>query len=82
MSAQAYKKAGFSFRAPCQDTLDCACRSHDRDCAHDLGCSAKGDRKLAAVATFVALTTKNVMLRDKALILAGAITAASFRRNR
>ena len=80
MSAQAYKEAGFSFEAPCQDTLDCACRSHDRDCANSLGCSAKGDRRLASIAAMNAVI--NPEQREVSLAIAGLMTALSFRRNR
>lgn len=80
MSAQAYKKAGFSFRAPCKDTLDCACRSHDRDCANDLGCSKKADRKLAAIATMNAVLNPNQ--REVSLAIAAVMLAASTQRRR
>lgn len=80
MSAQAYKEAGFSFEAPCEDTLDCACRSHDRDCSNPLGCSASADRKLAAIAAMNAII--NPEQREVSLAIAGIMTAASFRRQR
>ncbi len=80
MSAQAYRKAGFSFRAPCQDILDCACRSHDRDCADNLGCSKAGDRKLATVATMNAIL--NPDQRQVSLAIAATMLAASTQRKR
>ena len=43
MSAQEYKG---SWKAPCKDDLDCACRAHDRDCSHPKGCSKKSDEAL------------------------------------
>ena len=43
VSAQDYQG---SWKAPCQDKLDCACRSHDRDCSHPKGCSKKADDAL------------------------------------
>lgn len=80
MSAQAYKKAGFSFRAPCQDTLDCACRSHDRDCANSLGCSAAADRKLAGIAAMNAIL--NPSQREVSLAVSAVMLAASTQRKR
>ena len=80
MSAQAYKEAGYSFEAPCQDILDCACRSHDRDCAHPLGCSAAADRKLAAAASLNAILVPEQ--RGVSLAVAGLMAAISTRRRR
>lgn len=80
MSARAYKKAGFSFRAPCQDTLDCACRDHDRDCAHSLGCSSRADRKLAAVALLNAAL--NPSQRELSLGVAATMAYLAARRRR
>tara|TARA_R100001594_G_C4034009_1_gene261851 strand:+ start:1174 stop:1416 length:243 start_codon:yes stop_codon:yes gene_type:complete len=80
MSAQEYKKAGLSFEAPCVDTLDCACRAHDRDCANSLGCSAKADRQLAKSATFNAVV--NPDQRELSLGIAAAMTLASITRER
>lgn len=80
MSAQAYKEAGFSFEAPCQDTLDCACRAHDRDCAHPLGCSAAADRRLAAAASLNAIFVPEQ--REKSLAIAGLMMAISTQRSR
>ena len=48
ISARDYLLSGGSFKTRCKDSLDCACRAHDEDCASsELGCSTKGDRKLA-----------------------------------
>ena len=80
MSAQAYKEAGFSFEAPCQDTLDCACRAHDRDCANNLGCSSSADRKLAAIASMNAILNPNQ--REVSLGIASVMLAASLNRRR
>ena len=43
VSAQEYKG---SWKAPCQDDLDCACRKHDLDASHPKGNSKKGDEAL------------------------------------
>lgn len=46
LSAEDYAKRGYSWDAPCQDALDCACRTHDRACSHPKGCSKKADTAL------------------------------------
>lgn len=61
------------------DRLDAACLAHDRDCA-DGGCSSTGDRRLRNAALMVALT--NPLLRQKALLVAAAMTATAPRRER
>ena len=49
IDAREYLLRGGSFKTKCIDSLDCACRAHDEDCAAPGGCSASGDRKLARV---------------------------------
>jgi hypothetical protein len=63
------------------DRLDAGCQAHDKDCANG-GCSKKGDLALADVATAVALTTSDPLLRTKALAIAGAMIATSTTRSR
>ena len=67
---------------PCVDKLDCACKKHDRDCAHPKGCSRKGDLALIHTAYWVGLTSINPILRAKAKAIQAAITAASITRSR
>ena len=51
ISARDYLLRGGSFKTKCIDSLDCACRAHDEDCASsELGCSYAGDTKLLRVA--------------------------------
>ena len=52
--AQPANAPGVNFKGPCVDKLDCACRAHDKDCSHDLGCSKKGDSKLILEALKIA----------------------------
>ena len=77
---------GVNFTAPCDDELDCACRSHDKDCSNSLGCSAKADRKLVAAALRYANNPINKLFRPgvvaKASAVAVGITAASLTRRR
>lgn len=76
---------GVDFNAPCNDTLDCACRAHDKDCAHSGGCSAKGDRKLVAIALKEATNPINILFNPKyadkaALVAAGISIQIPFRK--
>ena len=77
---------GVDFKAPCDDALDCACRSHDKDCSNSKGCSAKADRKLVAAALRYANNPINKLFNPiitaKASAVAVGITAASLNRKR
>ena len=64
VSALTYKRQGGDFKGQCIDSLDCACRSHDRSCARPGGCTAAADRRLAAKAQWIAIT--NPRLRNVA----------------
>ena len=85
ISAGDYAAAGGKFDEPCVDKLDCACRRHDRDCAHPDGCSRKGDAALVKTALAVSLDPRNrifnpVLANTAALIAAGITAAATTRR--
>ena len=84
--SQPANASGVDFSAPCKDALDCACRSHDRDCSNSLGCSAKADRKLVAAALRYANNPINRIFRPlitkKAEAVAVGISAASLTRKR
>jgi hypothetical protein len=80
ISARDYLLAGGDFKSPCVDSLDCACREHDRACAGPNGCTAKADRILAAKAQWIAIT--NSKLRPVAQAVASAIALASLTRRR
>jgi len=84
--AQPANAPGVDFTAPCDDALDCACRSHDKDCSHPDGCSARGDSRLIEVALKEALNPINRLFRpsyaDKAAAVAAGITLASITRSR
>ena len=86
IDALTYKQQGGQFDEPCIDKLDCACRNHDRDCAHPLGCSRKGDEKLIKTALAVSLNPANRIfnptLADKAALVAAGIAAARPTRRR
>ena len=77
---------GVDFSAPCKDALDCACRSHDRDCSNSLGCSAIADRILVVAALRYANNPINKIFRPlttvKANAVAVGITGASLTRKR
>lgn len=86
VDALSYKQAGGQFDEPCMDELDCACRNHDRACAHPLGCSRKGDAALVKAALKIATNPSNRLFRpayaNKAALIAAGITAASRGRRR
>ena len=77
ISAREYKLAGGDFKSSCLDRLDCACRTHDKDCSGRSGCTSRGDRKLALAATKVFLTTNDPILRAKAQAVAATMTGTS-----
>ena len=37
---------GGKFNGPCIDKLDCACRTHDKECSGPRGCTYKADNNL------------------------------------
>ena len=80
ISARDYLLQGGDFKGSCTDSLDCACREHDRACAGASGCSSAADRRLAAKAQWIALT--NPRLRSVAQLIASGILAASITRRR
>lgn len=84
--AQPANASGVDFNAPCDDALDCACRSHDKDCSNPLGCSKKGDRRLIEVALKEALNPINRLFKpayaDKAAAVAAGIQLAQLTRRR
>ena len=84
--SQPANAVGVNFNAPCDDALDCACRSHDKDCANPKGCSSKADRKLVAAALRYANNPINKIFRPritaKASAVAVGISAASLTRKR
>lgn len=84
--SQPANAANVDFTAKCDDALDCACRSHDKDCAHPQGCSAKADRRLVAAALRYATNPINRLLRPgtvlKAEAVAVGISAAATTRKR
>ena len=80
ITAKEYKEKGGDFKSPCIDSLDCACREHDRACARPSGCTAAADRRLAAKAQWIAITQPK--LRNVAQVVASGIALASLTRRR
>ena len=81
ISARDYKLQGGDFKGSCIDALDCACREHDRGCSGKRGCTRAADARLVAKATWIGLITPDPVLRAKAQLVAGGISAAiPFRR--
>lgn len=75
IGALEYKEQGGQFDELCIDELDCACRNHDRDCAHPRGCSRKGDAALIKTALKVSLDIRNRILRPQLANTAGFVAA-------
>ena len=65
---------------PAIDALDAACKVHDKDCAHSLGCSAKADRILSSKALFFAIF--NPTMAPIANAVSAGILIASLGRDR
>jgi hypothetical protein len=84
--AQPANAKGVNFKGKCIDKLDCACRTHDKDCAHPDGCSRSGDSKLILAALKVATNPINRIFNPEmvaaANIVIPAIAAARITRKR
>jgi len=64
---------------PAMDSLDLACKMHDKSCSGTGGCSAASDRRLAARAYLIGII--NPRLAFVAQAVAVAMTASSLRRD-
>ena len=81
ISARDYKLAGGDFKSPCIDRLDCACRTHDKECSGKRGCTKAADAKLARKAAAIQFTTRDPILRAKAAAVASTFAVTTlFRR--
>ena len=77
ISARDYRLAGGDFKSPCIDRLDCACRTHDKECSGKRGCTKDADAKLAAKAALIALITPDPILQAKAAAVAATFSVTS-----
>lgn len=82
ISARDYLLQGGDFKSPCADSLDCACREHDKSCAGPGGCSSSADRRLARKAAWISLTTTNPLEKEAAKLISSGIFLASLTRSR
>lgn len=87
ISARDYLLSGGSFKTRCKDSLDCACRAHDLDCASsELGCSKAGDTRLLRVAARIVANPLQKVINPKryvaARIIRDGILLASITRRR
>ena len=84
--AQSANALGVDFTAPCDDALDCACRAHDKDCSHPMGCSRRGDAVLIEIALKEALNPINILFKpryaEKAAAVAAGIQLTTITRKR
>jgi|TARA_R110000824_G_C15179968_1_gene673666 hypothetical protein len=62
ITAAEHKARGGTFREPCQDQLDCACRTHDKDCSGKQGCTGKADEKLIDQCNRILINPVNLIL--------------------
>jgi len=85
-TAREYKLKGGTFQTPCDDKLDCACRTHDKACSGKLGCSADADRKLMKSAQQILDNPlnliRNPIMYGKARVVRDVMTLASLTRGR
>ena len=75
-SSRDYRLAGGDFTDPCIDEIDCACRDHDQDCSHDLGCSRSGDMQLITEMSEFRSSSWNPILSARAQAIQYAVLAA------
>ena len=80
ISARDYKLQGGDFKGSCIDSLDCACREHDRGCSGSGGCTASVDRRLAAKAQWIAITNPRLRMKAQAVASTFAIIQLARRR--
>ena len=74
ISARDYLLSGGSFKTKCKDSLDCACRAHDQDCASsELGCSKTGDTRLLTVAARIVANPLQKVINPKRYVAARII---------
>ena len=74
ISARDHLLSGGSFKTRCKDSLDCACRAHDLDCASsELGCSKAGDTKLLRVAARIVANPLQKVINPKRYVAARII---------
>jgi len=85
-TAREYKLKGGTFLTPCDDKLDCACRTHDRQCSGKNGCSSAADRKLMKSAQNILDNPLNLLLNPimygKARVIRDGMALASLTRRR
>ena len=77
ISARDYLLQGGSFKTRCLDSLDCACRAHDEDCASSkLGCSSTGDTQLLVAAQRIVQNPLQKILNPRRFLAARLIRDA------
>ena len=77
ISARDYLLQGGSFKTNCIDSLDCACRAHDKDCASSkLGCSKTGDTRLLIAAQRIVQNPLQKILNPRRFLAARLIRDA------
>ena len=85
-TAREYKLKGGTFKTPCDDELDCACRAHDKACSGKQGCTSRADRTLMKSAQNILDNPLNLILNPmmygKARVVRDGMALASLTRGR
>ena len=85
-TAREYKLKGGTFLTPCDDKLDCACRTHDKQCSGKNGCSSAVDRKLMKSAQKILDNPLNLIrspiMYGKARVIRDSMALTSLTRRR
>jgi hypothetical protein len=62
ITAPEHKARGGTFKEPCQDKLDCACRTHDKECSGKQGCTFQADNNLIEACNRILINPLNLIL--------------------
>jgi hypothetical protein len=85
-SAREYKLKGGTFKTPCDDKLDCACRTHDKECSGKDGCTSAADTKLMKAAQKYLDNTLNAIahpiIYSKARVIRDGMSVTRLTRGR
>lgn len=78
VSAREYRLRGGNFLGACIDELDCACRTHDKDCSGPKGCTRQADEKLIKSADKIIANPLNAFT-NPVMYAKAAVIAETFR---
>ena len=85
ITAPEHKARGGTFKEPCIDKLDCACRTHDKECSGKQGCTYKADNNLIDACDRILMNPVNLILNPvmyaKAKVVLDFFSIARFTRD-